>query len=463
MWQQSYTAANIILKVVFMLTCLNCQHASPEAATVCPNCGASLRPARVAADLDRAEAAVEAGELEQASELLLRVDGGLIGLSPAERDRHQLTARAFYVQGMVYYARGEAAAAYEELRRVRQHLHEQPGLLLVRTLLRLANISYYQGHVNQSLDYYAECATAAAAAQLPDQQALALINRAGTYLELGDMAAAVADYDAALKVAETAGDPSAMAITYVGIAAIYAEQGPYALAMSNAHQGLALNEQVNPPRRRCVVLCQAAGVLVRGGDFGQGERYLRLAHELAQQVDIWLNHQMVAANMAELIRLQGDRHGWFKYVVQTLYHPADDSILNASTALNLAYCAIRLHDQKVINNLLRWVERLLVQQVSMSELDQSLLTYTHALLNATTGRWDAALLLFEQVFARNKLLPSTQAEVWEHYARTLHQQAVAEGDAAGLTAAEAARHEAVSRYRALGLDWRADFNFSNVI
>lgn len=265
-----------------MLVCPQCQHTNDLGMTACANCAASLRAASAGWQLDQAEAATDQGHYALARKHLLTADREMVSLGVAEREEALLTARAYWLQGLINYRQGQLVAAQADLLLSRASIMRQgQGMeMLVRLLNLLGNIAAYQNKYREACDYYEASILVGEQARVKGYTATALNNLGSMYDELGEVAAATTTYTKALRQAESSGEPTPLLQAYRSLALLYANHGPFELALDYARQGIAISSQVNKPVSRSHMLADLSSVYLEAGQLDVAEVQLQAAYEL---------------------------------------------------------------------------------------------------------------------------------------------------------------------------------------
>ncbi len=429
------------------MNCLECRADNPTRAPLCRQCGASLRPARANLYLDNTDASLDQGHYDEAREHLAHADTEMALLSPEQRDKYLLTARAFWLQGSIFYSRGEMAPAKEELNLARAALEgRQHGqLLLADTLNKLGNVCYHQGEMDAAIEYYQHSSVVGLQAGSYGVASKATNNLGNISVIRGRVDEAVAYYMQALEMAKLAANATHLAQTYRTLASLHSHYGPFSRALEYANHALALRERIDNVDARCLVTCEAAAVFIKYGELDRAERYLREAAQLVSGSGGKLSEQTVALYMAQLMRHKGDHQAWFNYAMQA-YNDAS-RLLKSDTALELALYYITQQDWTKARRHLRILKELAGYEPSTEDMDT--LNRAQALLYSALGEWDEAEGYFQLVLASPTYSRYDIAITWREYAEMLTRRAVA--DLALVEQARAALVQAASLFRDLEL------------
>lgn len=168
----------------------------------------------------------------------------------------------------------------------------------------------------------AEMAQLATAAELPLPYHLRLARRqAGLLMETGRYAAAEAEVQAALAVANRLAAPAnaaAQAHLYQLLGNIRRDQGHYQQAIPDLERAIALCQQVGEPAGECQARLALGNVLQQLGRFGQAQQELSAALALTETTGDLVGQADVLALLGVLQRKQGDLDGAEAYYQESL-------------------------------------------------------------------------------------------------------------------------------------------------
>lgn len=428
-----------------LLACLDCQRSNSAQAAKCQQCGAAMRPAHASHHLDQAEAAILAADYERAVEQLNQADLEMLALRQSERDRYLLSARGFWLQGLMYYSRSMMTEARHELTLARTSLVAQPSgqHLLCNVLLRLGNIGYYQESFDEASSYYRQSALLAARLDNHPLAAKALSN-IGVIVTIQGQPDTALDYHLrALTHAEQGGDPDALSQCYRVLANLYSRQGPYSRATEFAAKSIALHSQIESRDTLATLYTEAGRIYRTVGDYRSARQYLHQAQELTRHNPNLINLTIVEVELAILASQQGDPEGWLAFAHHAFNEAHESPLVKAAACEQLAlFYAARSDWPHSRHYFQQWREEL---ERGGGDQSNGGLARMEATLCAAVGDWLAAVAAYQRAFSQ-PLSRYQLALTWQSYAILLAAMPARD------PAAEcAALQEAATLYRQLEL------------
>ncbi len=399
------------------LHCPQCQEDNPLEARTCISCKASLAVARAQRYLDLAEADITAARYDHARSNLTQADVEMLGLSSKTRKENLFTARAFWLQGLIYYHKGQTGESRTELLLALQNLEAMKGseALTAKVLNQLGNAAFYE-RTTDAAEYYQRSSEVAISADEHALAATALANLALIHNMGGNIEEAFAWYEQALAEAELGGDPIRLGDTYRLVASLYADEGPYPRALVYINKALALCNQIPNPAAVCRITLGAGELYLRYRDLEQAERWLRQADELASRIDYKLLYNSTAVALSNLLRIKGDYPAALNYASRAYnqIHLALTERGEAMLALALYYIDLAdwMHAE-------RYIQRL--GDISAGQAlgsDQFYHAHARTLLYTAQGEWQQAEQDFQQASTITQTLHNKYelANLQEEYA-----------------------------------------------
>ncbi len=434
--------------------CFECNAANSETARTCVKCSASLRPALAQLHLDRAEVDVNKGSYQQASKNMAKADAEMLVLSSDERDKYMLTARAFWLQGSIYYYKGMMQEAEQELLLAQRNLEQHPNSaeLLALVLNRLGGISYYANRPDEAADLFHRSSDLAMQVGAYATASKAIGN-IGILLANNEPNEAIVFYKQAEVQAEASNDPNVLAQICRSLARFYANHGPYHLARAYADKGLVISSQLDDLYVRCLNLDTAAVVHLRLGDIEEATTYLHEAYDLTRRTNNKMTTEAVMLTLGELMRYDKYNEPWFEQAMKEFNETIGGALAKGRYALQMSYYYIRQEDWARVRRFLQQLS-----QIDISKISQGypiLITCAQALLHASLGEWEAASVQYEDAIDSGKLSRYDLAVTWEDYAAMLLRHAEVIRDSPGKDSAHNAFKQAASLYQELELPRRA--------
>jgi len=383
--------------------------------------------ARLLGYLERSEAEVYAGRYDEARSSLLRADQEIFALPSDHPERHPLAARAYWLQGMIYYHNDRTKEAREELLAAQ---HELVGLvgqesLLSRILNQLGNLEYLAGQSEAAVLLYQQSSAAALACGNHNVAATVMSNLGNVYIDLGRIEEASKLFEQSLQEAQEGGQVAAAAATLRAMALLHAEYGPVALGLKYADEAMALHERIEDQARLLTVLSDCGHVYLIAGNLDRAEVCFQKALVLAQQREGKLGLDGVLVAMAELNRYKGDDKGWYSSAIQAFNHASGTNYWKEAAAAQLARYYLDRPDWPKARKYITWLrEHLAARSVSIG---QAQFAHVEAIYHIVSGQWAAAAPYFAVVVATLKDTPYRYDLAWfyEDYGRMLKQVAVA--------------------------------------
>ncbi len=438
------------------MECLACHAVNADRVRSCTVCSASLIPARTQWELDRAEVEIKKGRFELAALHLAKADGSLLQLPASDNYRQFLSARAFWLQGLIYYYHAQTDAAAAEMAQAADLLEGYTGGegLRAQALINLGNINYYKGHMEVAASYYDQATEMAVLAGAHTAAARAMNNRANIHSAHGQSVDALNLYHAALHQAELSGDATALAGCYRLLSATYQQIGPYSQALEFVNKALSLRGQIDDQAVVCQIINQAASLYLTYGDLEQAEQYLREAYDQARREGNKLLQWEIVNNLIELSRQKGDTERWFNYASRTFNNPST-TLGKTSAALQLVRYYLSQSEAEQARIYVRWLKNNALAADRQLE-DELMYNQAAALLHTAEESWGVADSFFQRAIevAAEQDNPISEAEVCEEYAAMLRQQASSENSHTAASHAEATLRRAADLYRQLGIPSR---------
>ncbi len=438
------------------MICFNCNTRNREAALICISCGESLRAPRAKLYLDRAEADINRSNFEQAAANVTQADNEILALTSEEREKYLFNARAFWLQGCIYYSKGMVREAKAELLLAQNNLEQRTGgrALFADVLNKLGNVVYYEAQMDDAIAYYQRSMEVALAIGAYNVTTRVTSNIGNIYILRNEIEAATAFYKLGLTYAERSGDPNDLAAAYRPLIWLHRYYGPYSLALDYADRALALRGQVTNLEARCRVTAEAAGAYAKFGDLTLAETYLHEAYELVQHTGDRVSEGAVASNLIDLVRSASDPDAWYIQAIRSLNSYLSDPLWKSEFALQMAVYYITRKEQTYIRRHLQWLKDNWPHLVEEGEED-TLISQALALLYTALGQWDEAATQFQLLINDPaNLTPYEMAATLEDYAAMLMNRAHSDPDPANYAKADDALERATRLYRQLELPRR---------
>lgn len=433
------------------MKCFNCGEPNQRDALTCVSCGASLRAPRAKLYLDEAEAAVNKGNYEVAAANLTRADQEILLLTRAQRQEYLFAARAFWLQGSIYYSKGEMEAARAELLLAQRDLESHSGgrAMFADVLNRLGNIDYLQGRIDEAIVFYERSSEMAMAAGAHVVAAKVLGNLSNIVLGKREVEQATIYLKASLEQAELGADVNAMASVYRNLASLHGQYGPIPLALEYAAKAVTIARESKDPSASCMVIADAARLYLRCGDIERAEAYLRETLDLAQSSANKVAKESITLRMAELMREKGNSEAWLAYIMSVLNSSMTGAIFKAEASLQLVEYYISRRDLSKAQRQLQQIRDR--EGENLLEDDAAFLERAEAKLNAVAGDWEKAAALYQRVIDSNLFSRFELGTTWQDYGTMLLQRGVAESDPAIRAEGLHALKQAALLYRQVGL------------
>lgn len=403
------------------ITCLVCQQPNRESERNCINCGASLRPALVSYYLDQAEVCVSKGQYEEARKFFGKADSQMLLLDKDERRRHLLTARAFWLQGSIYYYKAMWAEAEYELLAAQDELvnHAAGGAMLALVLNRLASTYFNQGRNDEAAVTWQHCVELAIASGDYASAAKAVGNIGIQISSAGKTTEIMTYYQQALAYAEMSKDTNVIAQMQRLLTSFYADYGPYALALEYAERSITTAHQTDDLYVRVLNLNAAANCHIRYGNSDLALRYLHEAYELTKNSDNKITTDIVSLSIGELMRQSDYRQNQEAWLVAAIKEFPEhiSPPYKPQQTLQVTFYYIALQDWERLHRLSQQLRRF-----NTGELLQWRAGRVHAarvLVHAALGEWDEASRQYEAVGNLSGLSSYELAMTSEEYAKLL--------------------------------------------
>ncbi len=438
------------------VNCLECGTENPVQLRTCTKCSAALQPARALHYLDLAEAYINKGEYDQASEYLSKADQVMLALSGNEREQYLLSARAFRLQSCIHYGKGNMDRAKEELLDAQRGLEGKSAgsMLLADVLNRLGNIAYYEGNSDSALANYQRSADIAIHNSGSAIAAKAISNMGNVYVSLGEIDVAASYYSRGLVYAEQSGSV-VLAQSYSILTWLHSNYGPFSLALDYAAKAFALAGEIENLDTRTLTITQVAAAHLKYGNLEQAEQYLREAYSLVQRTGNRLVEEQVLAELAELLRQKDDYEAWQSYVIKAFRASATSPLLRKESALQLIIYYIKQQDIDRARRVLQSMKSSHEQTGSLGGREAALINQAAALLDTVEGSWQRARQHFELAINSGTLTRYELAIIWQDYATMLCEQDKHEPDREIYVKAFDAVERAVMLMQQLGLSHRS--------
>lgn len=392
----------------------------------------SLAAARGHFYLDRTEADIAAGRYDSARSNLAQADVEMIGLSREERKQHLLTARAFWLQSLIYYYKGSTNEAREEMLLALQNLEGSCGgeILLANVLNQLGNVEYYHEHYHEAADYYQRSSEVAIAVGVHTIAAKAMANLGIINAANGHLDHALISYANALEQAELSGDPLRKAETYRLVAGFYVDAGPGSRALHYIEKAVALRDQIEDQSALARILLDGGEVYLKYRDLDKAEDYLRDAISHAQRSDYKLVLIPSLVAMAELMRLKGQAEEWLNYATRAFSQIGSSVINKATAALQLVRYYASVGEWVTARRYIQSIEDICSTNPEGEE--QIDLNHAKAILHTALGEWDEAGGYFQQAItlAEDRHHKLSLVTLQEAYATMLLRRAATAHDPA---------------------------------
>lgn len=402
-----------------MLRCLQCQGFNKLTTSNCQNCGEPLAISRASYYLEQADLAIKQRDLSVATAHLSAADLAIVVISPAQRQQYHLTATAFYLQGLIYYQRGDLVTAAIELEQARIGFDAQgpDQARLVEIHRLLGNVAFYQADFSTALTQYQIVAQLASSAGDFTAAGKAYSSAVMAHVGLDQVSAAVVAANTALEMAQTTGEPVSLAESYRILAWLHSSYGPYSRALECAAAALASANQQVSPELRLNVAADCGNVYLQAGELEQAERCLAGAEQLARSLSDRTSIVVVLVIMSELERLRGNHAGWLRYAEQG-YREAQGSLLRK---LEAALSLIRYHvNQKEVGRAHRYVQEISnLGGASSNDTGRHLIRQAEAMVYALRGDWEQAEAAYGELLENEQLSINEEANLHEEYGRLL--------------------------------------------
>ncbi len=436
-----------------MIKCLVCD-ADNEGTGYCTNCGASLHLAWAANALSQAEADIQNGQFDAARKQLNLADLEMFTLSAAQRDAHLLTARAFWLQGLIYFGRGRLAEAKRELLLTEQALlgKAKGQQLLAAALNRLGGLYYYEDDFAMAEGYYQRSSDTAIQVGDYATASAATGNLGLLYIGRGDAYRAREMFTRAWTIAGNSGGQRSRANAARLLAWLHSDYGPYDLALEYAAQAASLGEKLPDLEMQCLCIGDAARVYLRAGEMEKAEAYFHHVYDVARQSGSQTAKEAVANYIAEFARHTGGLPAWFAASVIPSPSPTDEPLLLANSSLRIAYYISMRQENTSAWRYVRWIKDRRAQHPNLSAEDTATVEHALALLYSLLGEWQEAAAHF--ILALDGTISYyEQACIWEEYAGMELSRAGDDNEAKAQ--AQPLLERAIGLYQQLGLPLRA--------
>lgn len=434
------------------MDCLSCASDNVDSSRVCIKCGEPLNSSRAQQLLDRADEEIKKGRFEYASLHLAKADGEMLSIPWGSPQRQPLSARAFWLQGMIYYHHGQTVEARAELEHAAQVLQACPDQqqLHANVLITLGNIDYLKNQFGTARQHYEQGSELAIQAAAHAVAARALNNLSLIYMNDGEQEQARALLRRGLEQAELSGDAGAVANAYRLLSASYQNTGPYSLALDYINRAVAMREQVDNQLMVVQVIIQAAAVHLNYGNLDLAEQLLREAYDLSRKVDNKIEQWDTINNLTILSRLRGDDEKWSNYALRTFNNPNGVILWRSHAAYELVLYYLNHNDVEHARSHVHWLKTNAGpgQEVSV---DNGYYNRAAAALQAAEGNWPVSDHFFHAAMAA---LTHEQnyfelAQTLEEYAAMLRRWAESEPTSGAGSRARAVLQQAADLYRRL--------------
>ncbi len=437
--------------------CFGCNAANSEAARTCVKCSASLRPALAQLYLDRADADVSKGSYQQASKNMAKADAEMLLISNEERNRYSFSARAFWLQGSIYFYKGMMKEAEQELLLAQANLELSGGAALLALVLnRLAHVASFEGRFDEAMALLRQSSEQALRAGDYNTAAKATANLGITLGDHGNAQEAVALFVQALAYAEINGDAIALAPVYRLLADHYAAYGPFSRAVEYVDKGLALASQLDDLYIRALSFADAANIYMRYGDIDKAVYYLHEAYELTRRTGNKLTTEAVMLSIAELMRYDeyNEHHApWIEGALTDFTETLASTLSKGPYALQMSYYYIRQQDWSHLHRLSYQLRQ--INTATLLPVEALQVSAARCLIHAALGEWQQAAEHYATTVSSDKLSPYERAVIHEDYAKLLLRHYEVSPDPTSKDRAHVALEQAASLYHKLELTRQA--------
>ncbi len=364
--------------------------------------------------LDQAEVSIHGGHYTQAARDLLSADREMLILTNAEREASLLTARAFYLQGLIYFSKQMLGEAQVEFLLAQEHLAglEDGRQLLVQVLVVMGNTHHIGGQEDEAAIYYHEAAAHATLSGVHMVAVKAYNNIGNISLGQGRVEEAVRFYNLGLEQAHLSGDPVALARSYRTLAWLHSNYGPYHLALEYAVLATEQCELVAGAETRWLIESETARVFARAGEFERAARLLDNAFSIIHQRESKVAEAMVAVNIIELWEAHWRSDPQFRpegeAIVRSLEEALRSPLLRSEALRGLASYYLHGADLARARHYLALTRQAVMMPGTPNQDDQAI--YDHTLARLLTG-------LGEELEAANWYLETIKLMTTAHLSR----------------------------------------------
>ena len=439
------------------IKCFECNADNRETARTCVKCKASLRPALAQLYLDRADADISKGSYQQAGKNMAKADAEMLLISNEERDQYSFSARAFWLQGCIYFYKGMMTEAEQELLLARSSLEQGGGAgLLALVLNRLAHVASFEGRFDEAMALLRQSIEQALQAGDYNTAAKATANLGIVLGDQGNAQEAAALFVQSLAYAEINGDAIALAPVYRLLADHYAAYGPFSSAVEYTEKGLELASQLDDLYIRALSFADAANIYMRFGDIDKAVYYLHEAYELTRRTSNKLTTEAVMLNIAELMRYDeyNEHHApWIEGALADFTETFASTLSKGPYALQMSYYYIRQQDWGHLHRLSYQLRQ--TNTATLLPIEALQISAARCLIHGALGEWQQAAEYYAATVSSDKLSPYERAVIHEDYAKMLLRHYALSPDPTSKVRASNAIAQAANLYGELELPRRA--------
>ncbi len=383
-----------------MTQCPVCHTDSPNTASLCMNCGTNLIGARATHTLARAEASIMHGDLAAAQADMQQATAAIAELEGGQANHALIIARAGWVQGTIYYIKGQAAQAAVEIKAAIALLEgdEAGKPLLAEALNTMGNLDYMRGEMKAAHDYYQHGVRLAEQTRNHQLSVKLWTNLGNISVSEGRVYEALFHYNKATQFAELDNNAAALAMCYRMLCYIYVVIGPLARAMEYANRIVELLPKIENQGQRCNALI-AVGVVNRYyGNLEQASSYLLAALEIAERS---ANEVVRADALAKLgqVYLDGGDYERGYAIAGRLFGDQDaPPVLQKEAAAQLLQFHVSRCDFAAAREYVNWIRNF--EQQAQNEPERLYLPL--AIYFAALGDWEQAVQSFELAIEQSK-------------------------------------------------------------
>ncbi len=384
-----------------MIRCPVCNTDNPDQSSQCSKCGALLASLLVAHDLQRIEASIMHGDLVVGQAELQQAMAAIAKLEDTIASHSLLIGRARWLQGTIYYIKGQLAQAAIEVRATIDLLEgdEAGKPLLAEALNTLGNIEYLQGEMKAALHYYQRGAHLAEQTRNHKLSVKLWTNLGNISVNEGRTYEALFRYNKATQYAELDNNAAALMMCYRMLCYIYVVIGPLAKAMEYARRIVELLPKIESQSQICNALITVGVVNRYHGDLEQAHHYLQEALDIAERSDDKVVRADALAKLGQVYLDGGDYERSYE-VAQRLFsdEAAPQMLKREAVAQLLQYYVVR-RDFAAAREYVDWIHNFEQQQVRD---ERERLYLPVAIYLAALDEWEQAAQNFELAIIQSK-------------------------------------------------------------